>query len=379
MVETDYPYLFFYLIITFFSFLYWKTHKRIYAFWAFIVAFVFFGFRAPVVGADTWNYVRYLTGETRYYNDDPRPLEPLFIVYREIVCCLTSSRFIVMIVNTVISFAPLLYITKKYSLNPPFTILLFCFLGGMNIYFCGLRQIIALAVLYIGLIYWLQFEGKFLRRLLLLLICIIIAFFFHTSSALYSIILVVALVPFKIKRITYVGMIVGTAIIGILLEKFDVLDFFSLIVGAAFSMTERLEGYLLNNDLNDTIKLSILLRLSVVSIIAFIFMPEEKLSHPFSKIFLAEVIMFNFLYSVPIIHRICFPLSFFGAVVLTWVWDKHFNKIILHRFQNLIIFLVVIYFLRAQIIQVSNWDKNDPECMHPYYFIFEDYPSMTAY
>jgi hypothetical protein len=378
----DLPYLVFDFLLLFLSYIFWKTKKSIFATWAFVVAFVFFAFRAPVVGADTWNYVRYLTGERNFYNDDIRPIEPFFVIYREIISSFTSSRFVVMVINTLVSLAPLYYITKRYSLNPPLTILFFIFLEGMSIYFCALRQIIALAILYIALIYWLQEERHPVKRFFVFSVCIIIAYFFHTSSVLYSFILVIALIPFKFPRFLYIGITVGTAMIGILLEKFNVLDLFSLILGASFSVTERLEAYLMDTTLNDAIQLSILLRMSIISLIVFFYIPKEKLSHPFSKIFLAEVIIFNLLFSIPMVHRICFPLSIFGAIIITWGWEKSVRMNLKHMYFNIIMVLVILYFMRAQIIQASSWDKYDQAKMHPYYFIFEDYshhPVLRAY
>lgn len=378
----DYPYFIFYLLLILLAFLCWRTKEKRFANCAFVVAFVFFGLRAPVVGADTWDYVRYLTGERNFYNYDPRPLEPLFIVYREILNYLTDSRAVVMVVNTIVTFAPLYYICKKYSLNPPLTILFFCFLGGMFIYFVGLRQMIALAVLYIALIYCVENEGGLWKKVGVFLICTFVAYFFHTSSVLYSLIILVALLPFPTSRLMYLFLVVGSALIGIVLAKFNVLDFFSIILGLEFSSVERLDGYLENEELNDTVPISILLRFTVFSLVAYFFIDKEKLSHPFPKIFLAEVIMYNLLYSVPMSHRLCYPLSFFGAVVLTWAKGKSAHTFVTHKYLKFVIILLVLYYLRSQAIDLSTWKRTDEGRMHPYYFVFEDYrdhPSITNF
>lgn len=378
----DYPYFVFYLLLILFAFLYWKTKEKKIANCAFFVAFVFFGFRAPVVGADTWDYVRYLTGERNFYNYDPRPLEPLFVVYREILNYLTDSRAVVMVFNTLVTFAPLYYICKKYSLNPPLTVLFFCFLGGMFIYFVGLRQIIALAVLYIALIYCVENENNLKRKFGVFLTCAIVAYFFHTSSVIYALIILVALFPFRIRRFEYILLVVASALAGVILAKFDVLDFFSFILGLEFSSVERLDGYLKNEELNDAVPISILLRLSIFSLVSYFYMDQKKLSHPFSKIFLAEVIIYNLLYSVPMSHRLCFPLSFFGAVILTWTRGKSTRTSVAHKYLNLIIVLMVFYYLRSQVIDLSTWKRTDEGRMHPYYFVFENYrdhPSITNF
>ena len=354
----------------------------IYSKGAFVVAFVFFAFRAPVVGADTWNYVRYLTGERNFYNYDPRPLEPLFVVYREILCSFTSSRFVVMVVNTVVTFAPLYYITKKYSLNPPLTILFFCFLGGLSVYFVGLRQVIALSLLFLFLNYWLENKGHYIKKIVVFTACTVSAYFFHTSTILYAFIFLLSLIPFTINRFVYIVLIIGSALIGMVLAEFDVLNFFSIILQLEFSSVDRLDGYLENEELKDPQSLNILLRFAVFALVIYFYIGKEKLSHPFAKLFLFEVIVYNFLHSVPMIGRICNPLSIFGAIIFTWTMDKYARKTIAQRYLNIIISLIILYYLRVQIIDLSNWNKSDEGRMHPYYFVFEDYrkhPSITQF
>ena len=83
---TDMPYIVFYLILLVCTLHYWKNGSTLAMHVAFVITFVFFAFRAPVVGADTWNYVRYLTGMRDYYSEwDDRTLEFLFVGYRNII------------------------------------------------------------------------------------------------------------------------------------------------------------------------------------------------------------------------------------------------------------------------------------------------------
>ena len=64
---------------------YWHKPNNKIVVWAFVLEFVFIAFRAPVVGADTWNYVRYLDGERNFYNYDSRALENGFIIYKDVM------------------------------------------------------------------------------------------------------------------------------------------------------------------------------------------------------------------------------------------------------------------------------------------------------
>ena len=72
-----------------------------------VIAFVFTAFRAPVVGADTYNYVRFFTGESLYYSSDQREFEPLFTAYNAILkILLFKSGTLYMIVNSLVTLLP---------------------------------------------------------------------------------------------------------------------------------------------------------------------------------------------------------------------------------------------------------------------------------
>lgn len=62
-IHMDYPYILNYFILLVLAYLYWKKPDPKLVNWAFFLEFVFIAFRAPAVGADTWDYVRYLDGE----------------------------------------------------------------------------------------------------------------------------------------------------------------------------------------------------------------------------------------------------------------------------------------------------------------------------
>ena len=81
-VPFDYIWAIFYLCLIFLAY-YSRSinRKKSAAKLAMLLVFIFMAFRAPVVGGDTWNYVRYLTGERYYYNEDVRDLETFFLFY----------------------------------------------------------------------------------------------------------------------------------------------------------------------------------------------------------------------------------------------------------------------------------------------------------
>ena len=115
----DYPYILNFLLMLFLAYQYWKKPDPMLCKVAFTLQFIFIACRAPVVGADTWNYVRYLDGERSFYNYDERDLEPLFVVYREVLVALNCNRFVVMVINSFLSCYPLYLIVKRFSNNVP--------------------------------------------------------------------------------------------------------------------------------------------------------------------------------------------------------------------------------------------------------------------
>ena len=131
----DWPYAFFYFILAVLAVLYSKNHQNKLVTASILAVFIFVGFRAPTVGADTFRYIQYLTGEIREGGlvSDNRDLELLFVIYREVVSFLTSSRFLVMVLNTLIAFSPVFFLYKKYSINPPLSFLLFFFLNYLQL------------------------------------------------------------------------------------------------------------------------------------------------------------------------------------------------------------------------------------------------------
>lgn len=102
-----------YLIMLLLAYLYWKSSNKKYVRLAFILQFIFIAFRAPVVGADTWDYIRYLDGERNFYNNDSRELEIGFQIYRQILVSLHGNRFVYMVINTLLSCYPVYLLNKK--------------------------------------------------------------------------------------------------------------------------------------------------------------------------------------------------------------------------------------------------------------------------
>ena len=370
----DYPYILNYFILLILAYLYWKKPDPKLVKWAFFLEFVFIAFRAPVVGADTWNYVRYLDGERDFYNYDERELEPLFIVYREILVALHCNRLAVMLINSFLSCYPLYLLVKRFSNNVPLSLAMLPILNFYYLYFCGLRQILAIAILILAMLYVYD-EKK--RKWLVFVLLSFVAWNFHTSAAVYAAIFVAAyFIKFK-SRIVLISAVAISAVMGIVLQSFNVFDAFNFFLNLNVSATERIEGYLQEGGETLEIESIIMnLRPSLIAIGVFMFIDKEKLNHWFSVLYAVQLIIANLFISVPMIGRLTGGFVVFGAIVFSWVLGKDYNLRIKQRqLVNKILIVFFLYFGQSLVKTnlESNIDLTSAARMHPYYFIWEDY------
>ena len=395
MERFDYLYAVFYLILLFLTYKTWGRKDRKSAWLAIILSFVFIGFRAPVVGADTWNYVRYLTGERYFYNYDPRPLEPLFVYYREIVCSLTSSRFVVMLLNTFLTMTPVLFLIKKYSYNVPLSLLLFFYLGCTLVYFVGLRQILGLSFVLWALLYIQSRIEKcplkdtqnhtirFLCYGIVFVFSIITGYYFHTSVVICGAIFIFSfIIPLRSRTIMIV-LIFSTAVIGIILEQFNVLSFLHYLSLYDIDGLERISHNFEREDLRENSALLSLLRLSITGVLSAFFMDKDKINHVYTKIFIFGILIYNLFYAVPMSIRLVPIFTVFGCVVFTWIFGLSYNYNRNKRvFTTICSFAFVLYLTYSNFRSLYTWDPDNDSRMHPYYFVFQDYqdhPSIKRF
>lgn len=372
---TDYPYIVIYIILIICAFHYWKYENKIAVYVSLVSVFLFFALRAPVVGADTWNYVRYLAGTRDFYSEwDDRALEYLFVGYRFVIESLTSSYAVIMFVNTVISIGPLYWLMKKYSCNVPLTLLMFFNLNCLILYFVALRQIFALVPLIFTIVYCLEKKTTPFKTSMLFLFAGVIAFGFHVTGLIYAILYLAAfLIPIK-KRWLCLTVVSFSALVGLFADKFNVLEFFSSVSSLNLVVLQRVDAYLVGDNLNELNAMSIALRPTFIALVIYSFIEEEKLNHPFSKIFMFGVIMYNFGATVPMIHRMVLPLVMFGSIIFTWCFSSELvMSLKKQRILQILTLLIVIYFSRSWYIKCTDWTWFDESCMHPYQFVFEDY------
>lgn len=374
----DFPYLILYIILLILSINEWRkpSYSGKYYKIASWVVFIFIAFRAPVVGADTWGYYRYAIGIRNFYNYDQRELEPLYLIYNSFWRNYCPLGLLWMIVNTLIIFSPIWYILKKYVKYKTLGVFLFFAVFHFSPFFVALRQILSLSIILWGVVYVM--EDKKYKWLFFLGLCSI-AYFMHTTAVVVGFFYIVAyFFPLKSKLLPF-AVIVGSSIVGIILIKIDVLQIFQLLLAADISVFERVKCYFEDEELKDNINITVTLRNSVMSIIAFYLMDKEKVNHWFSKIYLIGVVLFNLFCSVPMIHRMIMANTLFVIVVFPWILEgKIYFKKKSRQLINIMLVLLVLYYSRSWILTNSNYDIKSNERMHPYYFFFQDYSSHPS-
>jgi len=378
----SYPYIIIVLIIAICTFQYWKTRNQYYFYISSIIVFCFIAFRAPVIGADTYDYVKYFIGKQTYYSsDDDRPLELLFLLYNWMLHLFTHNGVIYLMINTLLTFAPIYYLIKKYSLNKPMSILLFFLLGYHVIYFVALRQIIAISFNLLSIIfvlekrkhYWWWF-GFFS----------IISYLFHTSSVIVILIYLLTYIIAIKKRYYFFIAIIFSVITGFFLERYSYLNIFSLLLTPNISAFDRISFYL-GNDYYSLANspLNIALRTSLIGLFVFSALNKHVLNNWLSKIYLSSLIFYNLFHSFPLISRFNIAFSIMSIIVFTWVFGMEYkkNKKAQHLI-NVMVIVIILYMTRSFIIDCINPDLKNSTRMHPYYWFFEDYskhPSIRRF
>lgn len=355
-----------------------RTKKQKYASISLLIAFVFIAFRAPVVGADTWDYIRFLTGERNFYNADEREMEILSRGYREIICSITSSRTLVMLINCLFTLSPLYLLFKKYSSNQPLSVVTFFLFEVYIVYFVALRQMIGYAVLLFGFMFFLEDWKKRKWKWLVLLGCTYIGYLFHTSIIIYGFIFVVSiLLPINNRR-TYLLAIVLTMLIGIVLKSFSVTDFFAMYLRMGIGATDRIDNYLENYQEGQAELIQLATRLSIIGLFCFSYLDEKYLKHPFSRVLLIAIIIYNLFYTVPMIHRLIMPLALFACILITQSNITVADSVKRRRIYICLLILLLLYFFRSQFIQCAEWNPYNSGRLHPYYWFFEDYSNHPS-
>ena len=250
------------------------------------------------------------------------------------------------------------------------------------VYFCGLRQILGFAILLMGLIYVLDEKKK---KWLVFVLCAALGYSFHTTIVVYAAIFLAAyFLRFK-SRTILISSVVISAVFGIVLQSFNIMDAFNFFLSMNVEATERIEGYMQDNgDVNEITSIFMSLRPTIIAVFIYSLMDKEKLNHWFSVIYALGIIIGNLFISVPMIGRLTGCFVIFGVVAFSWILGNNYlSSFKQRRVTNLALVIFLFYF--SQTYVKNNMDSvidlTSSARMHPYQFIWEDYskhPSINT-
>lgn len=377
----DYPYIVLLFCLLYLTFEEWSNPRNSkYFTLACGVVFSFVAFRAPVVGADTWEYYSFAMGR-QASNLSVEETEPLYVLYSSFFAKFCRIGVFFMLANTLLIFWPLYYIINKYVKYRTLSVLCFFILFTYVSYFVALRQVLSESVILLGAIYVLN-DKK--RKWLLFVLLSVIAFFIHRTSVVMALVFYACYFINLSSRVIAIGVIIFSTIIGIAINTFDPLNFFNLLLESyykehlthysGFMMAEydKDTGLYIGNFIN-----------SAIGVICFLFIGKEKINNWFSKIYLAGIVLYSLFKAVPMVDRMTFPYLIFVIVVFPWILEskKYICTPSFRKGMNAFLLVLILAFSGRFLMKNISYDLRDFSMMHPYYFFFEDYsrhPGKTS-
>ena len=365
----DYPYIIIFLIILFFSIKYWKKGDRRYFKIVFWLTFLFPVLMAPVLVAVTYVFVRFLLCNSSNYESSVDTWEPLFLMYNYILSLFVGNGQLYLLISTFISLFPLYYLIKRYSYNPPLSILLFFLFGIYQIYFVALRQILGLAILLWGMIYVL--EGRQKKWFVFILLSVS-SYMVHRASIIAAIVFFICYyIPLLSRKWAYF-FIISSCSLGFLLNWIDVYKILFLVSGMQLDFIHA-DTYLQWSLKDATGYFGILVK-TLVALYIFKYITECRVNHWFVKIYLVSVVLMNIFYSVQMFSRFNLPFSVFSIIVFTWTFGQKCDinvrvKKMANYIAFILLFLLSVSFIRSNMF----YDLKNASRMHPYQLFFEDY------
>lgn len=379
----DYPYIILILLLSYLTFRSWKLNNRNFYFkWSVIITFLFFAFRACVVGADTYNYTLGFLQKADYYNGDE--IEPLYKLYVKGIRNIWKNEVFFIAMNSFLSLFPIYYIVKQESFNTVLSVFSFFIFQIYLPYFVALRQILAISMLLIGVIVVMKDKKN---KWYLYGVCACLAYFIHNSTLINSILFCLLYFLNLKNRKHAIMIIVATALVGVVFQSLNLSDLFNLYLNLNLGLTtERLDAFIQEDQLNNagsTVNIIWNLRFSILGLFVFYFIDDEKINHWFSKIYLLSVVFSNMFFNVDMIARINLAFNLFSIITFTWGFGERYKQNIKKIFfLKYVGPLVIVFFLQSFIRSQIGYKLDDSSRMHPYYFFWEDYhthPSITKF
>lgn len=343
--------------------------------------FSLIAFRGTGVGGDTSEYVNFFTGKTSMYGTiDNSDMEIGFVWISKALHFVASTKHWLLFSSTVITLFPFYYMVKKYSYIKTLPLLLFMTIWSiLPTSLSAMRQNFAVSLVMIAYILYLNKDTFVNDRkhrqkkwILCCVLLLVLSVFTHTSMIITIPLLLLAEFVNMRKRTAYLLVIVSFSLSLLVNNLFSSLFTIFNEYTAAFAYADRMNGYFDNADYALTNEVSFnRLAPTTLWVLLLIFKSKEK---ELNSIYLKCLIWGNSLFCVgasfPMMSRAVFLLLLMGIVYVPYsLYDNR------KQLSNIILFILVLFFVRTQFKYFNNYNINDNYYgvrMLPYKTIFEE-------
>ncbi len=322
----------FYIVLALFLsiFIKLKRFNRATYIFLFILLVIISGCRDYSVGTDTSNYLNMFIGKVSY---SFRAVEISWYFLMEII----PSYRIVLLISSILILLPIFYISKKESINPYYSILLFILLYYLCYSFNITRQFVANSILMLSFYFFIK--NHFFKAILFA----IFAISFHLSA-------LIPLLFFPLSRIKYnyklfLILIIVTYVIGLtnLIPK--------ILPYLTWGPLNTYDIYLVNLGDESSFSISrLLLNLLVITQIILL-----KYKSPYFNLVLIGCILTNLLSFSPVVGRLFYFFLMAQIIVIPNIpidCIKKYNKL-LHLACLFYAWTVFIYLLYNNVGEVT--------------------------
>lgn len=295
-------------------------HKKTRFAFAFLAITLLIGLRAPSVGTDTKEYIRFfMDTNTPYYRDT----EFGFVQYCKWLGEVSKSSTLFLFISGILSMAGIGRIVYKRSNHPALSLLMFyCSYDLMLLYLSGIRQSIAISFCMLAIDSLMDEKKHWVRAALFWLTAIS----FHSSAA----IIILAIIPILWKTLTKPAMLLSLGlgffigITGLIDESKFIAPFVDLLGSHIDVAAERYEGYATDSDWlkkkSTAEYLSLTLVLNIITLLAIINTPHRYYETTWLWI---GVTLTNLFAGFPMIWRMSIYFTIFQVILAPDLLKNH--------------------------------------------------------
>lgn len=263
--------------------------------WAFILLFLFRGFRADTVGGDLASYKEaysiFTDFDIHLLNISASGYESGYVLYNAILNKFSSDFRLEIIITALFTTFGLLKFIYKNSLKPGLSLYIYITMYMYGQSFNNERQAIAIVILMLSIIYIRK------RKPFKFIFCVLVATLFHTTSLIF--IVLYPLYNIRISAVYWIVSIITAVVVYIMTGSI-----LGYLLGGLYS-----EKYL-STDLMEGGGYSYFVLLVLLIITAIIIMSKKQLSNPDNRLWIHMMVV------AAIMQIISFKMGYFYRAVI---------------------------------------------------------------